>query len=421
MFLQIVLDRPNHVYTTSEDVRGRVELWLPVPGTVMAVDVMLEGASTSKVINVKNGVKVESHMVLQQKKRLWGFYQGDANMLGHYTMAQGNYQWPFAFTFPQTAMCNETGKSATERLQSLVKGSVKHISASLPPSFAGVQEGEGIVYYTKAEVRTKDILKKDPQTWQPVHFMPTELCSPRDGRVQQIPLGAFDGNLAIRKPGPPTSVSYSDPFFRVEACLLDPPFVIRNHRLPMQVRVEQTDGSQPELFIQTLKITLVGHTETRAGSVSSSRVNTWLIAEHEDLALRLICNKDKTMIDQTEGSHYLDLKPDKYWPTLVPSDATPSFEVCNIKRWYEVRVQVDVSSSEKPSYDKVQQVVLTLPCLIYGGVGNPARQTVMSPQPLAPPLEVVHDSSVDNKKLPQSQAPPDYENPVVAEASPGCH
>ena len=361
MLLQIVLEHPHHVFTNFEEVRGKVELWLPEPGTVTSVDVSLEGEATSRVDQIGGDTKSETHKFLQQKKRLWDFYRGDANMKGHYTMAPGNYEWLFCFPFPQSTACEGTSKSIATRLQSLIKGSTKHIDSPLPPSLFSDNRATEILYLVKAEVVTKDIFAKDPRGVQSLNFTPMHSAHLIAPAFPKYWVAFYDGKPGIKVAGPSDSLKNPQSYMKLLVRTSDTPFGICGGYLNLAMWLQEVEVGHAMVFLQSVEVDLIGYTESKVRNASSLRSDRWYIAKQENLALAVDQSNPMKELSQIDEIRGLDISRLKFWNLLpLPADATPNFEICNIKRWYELEVRVGISNEEKSSHGDVEMVLMRL-------------------------------------------------------------
>lgn len=410
MQLHILFDNPQKVRTNLDDVTGKVHLWLPEPGTITSVDVRLEGISATKIASSNKSKKPaeEVHKFHQQETRVWGFHQGNANLSSHYTIAQGNYEWPFRFKIPFNTSCHATSKLSVGYLQSVMKKSNKHREAPLPPSLGGFPDFAGVIYFVKVVVRSKDLFSKDPRIWQPISFLPLEAPRPPVSGGEQYARQHYRVGEGQRGPDGKKELV---PNVKVDARLPSPGIVTCGLALPLKVIVERLANEGSQVFLQNLTVHLVGHTHGRVGDATEVRTVGWKVADHQLLGKPLFFAEEVA-----DGSHDraggnslgqaanpVELSKDDYWPAHIPPDVSPSFEVCNLKRWYDIDVHVGLSLSEKASKDNVNVVPLRLPCVVYSGI-SPSETFIYGARKPGP------QQAPDEKRYSTSRAekPPDY-------------
>ena len=394
-----------------------MKLYLGEAGTVTSIDVTLEGVSASKLTPSGKSKPVEEiHKLVYQRTRVWDFYRGDANMQGHYTMQGGEYQMPFSFRLPLQTGCHPSSKLNLDTLVSFSSTGTKHVQASLPPSMGGLPDFAGIIYYIKAEIRTKDIFSKDPKAWLPITFLPVE--SPRPPlsgaeRFARQTIKDCDGCTGSKIQASPKSC------FKVDARLPDPPILTCNQRPPLTVTIERMHGCNATAFLQDLDVHLLGHTEVTCGDSSKVRTVTWILGKHERLSKPLFESSEAMELSDQPGKRALEvLQPQDYLCECLPMTVAPSFEVCNVKRSYELDISVGISAREKPPFISIRTEKLRLACSVYSGISQnyseygPLSTTV---SPLTDGKEV-NDGEQHPPGYTSEPAPPTYEEDIKSRA-----
>lgn len=171
------------------------------------------------------------------------------------------------------------------------------------------------------------------------------------------------------------------PLISVDARLPDPAIITCNQPLPLRVLVTKLNDSPATLYLRTFQITLWGHTRIRAQSLERIETSSWIIASNANMTLELkpetadpdppssplppstspagpsgpqnnpfapptsAAASSSSAAEKPAGSNlYPSLVPSHLFSrTPLPASICPSFETCNLSRWYELEVAVGLS------------------------------------------------------------------------------
>ena len=253
------------------------------------------------------------------------------------------------------------------------------------------------------------------------------------GGVPQPKMKRVFSNLSLSKKSS-TSAEMSDskehipPKVKVDARLPDPAILTLNKSIPLRLLVTRIDEGTLPLYLNTLQVELVGHTNVRAGQVTHRESSSWVITSRSNLnqylefketvpnvPLREVADRSKedeppltdrkastTTIPATESKEkapneslisekaasqtqpvpyrqiVLDATP---WKQPIPQTVAPSFETCNISREYDLEARIGIGYG--PQSVKNQIVLpLRLPCKVKSGImPSPALIAAMKQNP----------------------------------------
>lgn len=241
-----------------------------------------------------------------------------------------------------------------------------HVKKTLPPTLSGFPGEAEVRYFVKATVARQALLKENPRAYAPFNFFPIEPPRPPSTSSQvfarqkhtfahhdELPKNQKMKSLFGMKAVAAGSQSGGDAMIlSVDARLPEPAVLTCNQAVPLSIIVKKLSASTDAIYLQSLQVSLIGHTRVRAHEIFRVEQNSWIIMSKSNMGVRLSNASDP---DGTEV--HVD---DGLWRGLpLPNTVAPSFETCNIARYYQLDVRVGLMSGGQTSASKVR--VLQLP------------------------------------------------------------
>jgi hypothetical protein len=255
--------------------------------------------------------------------------------------------------------------------------SVAHTRATLPPTLAMFPTAD-IRYYVKVTVNRKEFYRENPRYSFNFNFLPIEPPRPYGGpdaetyarRRHDFSAGkqveSRRGLFASLRGKPSTANMTSHgppPCVSADVRLPNPPVLTCNQDIPIRILVKRINQSSAPLFLHSLQITLASKTRVRAQDIQREELNGYMIFSRTNLAMPLhprpSSNKNTTLGGLLDEEMVVDLAAAGWTTTLLPNSIAPSFETCNIRRAYELDVEVGVGWGDKDS--AARNVSLGLP------------------------------------------------------------
>ena len=129
------------------------------------------------------------------------------------------------------------------------------------------------------------------------------------------------------------------PSVSVDARLPQPATLTCDQAIPLRILVKKVGVHQFQLYLQSLQISLTGHTKVRAHQVHRTESTSWVVVSESNMKLAI-----GTSSDPAEAEILLD---DRLWRSRpLPNNVAPSFETCNISRSYQLDVRIGLSFGE---------------------------------------------------------------------------
>lgn len=120
---------------------------------------------------------------------------------------------------------------------------------------------------------------------------------------------------------------------QINVKLLNGPCLFSQNYIPLAIEINQLRGDRSELRLNDFQTMLIETTEIRVGDSIESLQRCWII--------QTMTNMNESLFG--EGMPLGDSAdlPSSIWSAHpVPSSITPSFEICNIKRTYQLEVRL---------------------------------------------------------------------------------
>ncbi|KAK0650832.1 hypothetical protein DIS24_g6465 [Lasiodiplodia hormozganensis] len=421
MLVSIVLDEPLPHYTNLDTVSGRVLIRATSNTSVSSVVVKLEGESRTRLVppqnpqfnNSKPRPTLEIHKILYKTAIVFpppNLQTADWESR-KFTLNLGNYEYPFSFKLPFNNACHTTtsltGGFNLATLE-VARPPTKHVKQTLPPSLTGFPGEAEIRYYVKCTVNRPSLLKENPRAFVHFNFLPIEPPRPQkpDGEAyarrqhqfnpRWVPpterkSGIWDKLKGEKSPPmSPTQDGAADLVrFSIDARVPNPAILTLNEDLPLRVLVKQLNERSDPVFLQMLQIELVGYTHVRAHELTRTESNSWIIASFSNMAIPIGAPSDVAGTETPINPEYWSGKP-------LPNTVSPSFDTCNISRYYELEVRVGLGyGSYKHGQDQLVVLPLRLPVKVFSGIEPPQAllHAMASAKPTLPQRKPVPGSA----------------------------
>ncbi|KAJ4365460.1 hypothetical protein N0V95_000395 [Ascochyta clinopodiicola] len=307
-----------------------------------------------------------------------------------FTMNAGNFEYPFQFKIPLNTSCHAQQSTApisnisfANTIPEFAKAPTQHVKTTLPPSLTGFPGEAEIRYFVKVTVSRPSLFKENPRATANFTLLPIE--PPRteraDGEAYARRQHQFLENAlsaaAGKKPGlferkssamsVPSSPTSSGPPPRVvlDARLPNPAILTANQDLPLRLLMKSMSARTKNVYLQMLQIELIGYTKVRAHEVTRTESNSWILCSFSNMAIPLGSPTDPVETEVPVNPEYWSGKP-------LPNTVPPTFQTCNLSRFYELEVRVGIGyGSYKQGEDQLVVLPLRLPVKVYSGIAPP--------------------------------------------------
>ncbi|CAK4033288.1 Hypothetical predicted protein [Lecanosticta acicola] len=394
----VILDQPGNVaFTSLDQISGRAMVRCAKAVDVSNVVVKLEGESRTRLMSPPGAdgqrpkPQVEYHKILYKVQMVFPppDVASRSTASAKYTIPQGQHEYPFSFKLPFNNNCSTNNKSQPPMLGlDPVRPAEKHVKKTLPPTLSGFPGEAEIRYYVKVTVNRQSFFKENPRAYTPFNFFPIEpprpsptgsevyarqrhafSAFPHNGDVKDKMKGLFSKkSSASSSPIPPTTA----PSISVDARLQEPAILTCNSDIPLRLIVKKINEHDELLYLDSLQISLIGHTKVRAHEVSRTETQSWIITSRSNMNIPIDPINTDTVL------------PDHMWRGLsLPNTVAPTFETCNIARSYQLDIRIGFSySGGGLSKVRMQQnaripqkvtLPLRLDTLVYSGIAPPAE------------------------------------------------
>ncbi|KAI9855582.1 MAG: hypothetical protein M1813_009721 [Trichoglossum hirsutum] len=408
--VRVQLDQPHTHFTNLDFITGKIILSLSNDEAISKIVVKLEGESMSRLVapqldsTNKRKVETEIHKLLYKTQVVFPSeeIQRQKTSAGGFTLRPGEYQYPFHFKVPINNNCSPVNSVYTNlnfvgpRVE-LAKNTEKHVKKTLPPTLCGLAGEAEIRYYVKATVERPQFYKENHRHCVNFKFFPIEPPRPPPTRGEAYARRPAQFTAALppfpkkktlfdsfRKENP-TAADGPPPRFQIDARLPHPAILTCNEAVPLRILVKKLSETMEAPFLSMLHIELVGYTHMKAHDIEKTESMSWIVLTHSNLAIQ-VGNANDPVNSETR------LDP-KLWDGIpLPNSVAPTFQTCNISRYYELEVRVGLSYGSLGN-TKPQLIVLPfrIPVEVFSGIAPPpalleatARSQV--PSTLSPPL-----------------------------------
>ncbi|KAI9777522.1 MAG: hypothetical protein M1839_008816 [Geoglossum umbratile] len=404
--VRVQLDQPHNHFTNLDFITGKVILSLSSDEAVSHIVVKLEGESMSRLVapqvdnTNKRKVETEIHKLLYKAQTVFPSeeIQRQKTNAGGFTLRPGEYQYPFHFKIPINNNCSPINSVYTNLNFGgpRVEGAERHVKKTLPPSLCGFAGEAEIKYYVKVTVVRPQFYRENHRHRVDFKFFPIEPPRPPETRQEAYArrpaqfaadlspfprkkslFDSFRKELPPSTPGPP-------PRFQVDARLPHPAILTCNEAVPLRILVKKLNEFSGAPILTMLHIELVGYTYIKAHDITKTESTSWIVLTRSHLSIPV-----GDASDPVDSETRLD--PALWDGVPLPNSVAPTFETCNISRFYELEVRVGLSY-ESPGNSKPQLIVLPfrIPTQVFSGIAPPqALLKAMTrnhiPESLSPP------------------------------------
>lgn len=236
----------------------------------------------------------------------------------------------------------------------VAKPAQRHVKKTLPPTLNGFPGEAEIRYFIKCTVNRHSIFKENARAYAPFNFFPIEPPrAPSTGTEvyarQKHQFDAFPGDHAAKdrmkgifgkKSSAPSSPTIGSPgqgpAISVDARLPAPAILTCNSDVPLRLILKKLNHHAGAVFLQSLQISLIGHTKIRAHNVFRTETNSWIIMSKSNMGIAV-----GSPNDPRDTGTVLD---DRMWRgQSLPNTVAPGFETCNIDRFYQLDIRIGLS------------------------------------------------------------------------------
>ena len=236
----------------------------------------------------------------------------------------------------------------------LAKPAQRHVKKTLPPTLSGFPGEAEIRYFVKSTVNRHSIFKENARAYTPFNFFPIEPPrAPSTGSEvyarQRHQFDAYPGDHAAKDrmkgilstkssaPSSPTVGSSAQaPAISVDARLPDPAILTCNSDIPLRLILKKLNDHSRAIFLQSLQISLIGHTKIRAHEVFRTESNSWIVMSK--------CNMGMPIGSPNDPINTETVLDDSMWRgQTLPNTVAPGFETCNIDRFYQLDIRIGLS------------------------------------------------------------------------------
>lgn len=455
MLVRIHLDHPHEHYTNLDLIGGRVLLRVPNPTNVSSIIVKLEGEARTRLMAPvrpdrpdKQRPVLEVHKFLYRTQLLWpqNVRLEELNPKAAFAINAGNYEYPFQFKIPLNTACQQQNSlsnsvSFANMALEVAKAPTQHIKTTLPPSLSGFPGEAEITYFVKVTVARPQFFKENPRDIAKFTLLPIEPPRPAqaDGEAYARRQHQFLENAVSVAAGksskisPAPSQSSITPRFTVDVRLPNPAIITSNRDLDMRILVKNNSERTKNVYLQMLQIELIGYTRVRAHDVHRTESNSWIIASMSNMAIPLGSPADPVGTEVAINPEYWSGKP-------IPNSVAPTFQACNLSRYYELEVRVGIGyGSYKHGEDQLVVLPLRLRVKVYSGIAPPKAlldATLAGEKPGLQPPQQAHApftpttptqgfsgafppaQGAPAPSVPYDDAPPSYEDAIGADLPP---
>ena len=193
------------------------------------------------------------------------------------------------------------------------------------------------------------------------------------------------------------------PKISVDARLPNPTILTCNEPIPLRLLIQHLNDRTEPIYVQSLQIELIAYTRLRAEDCIKTNSSSWIITSISDMGVKLGNNAESAGTEMAIDNKYWKNRP-------LPNTVCPSFETCNIGRYYELETRIGIGYGS-PKSSKVWNVIcvhpfglpnfqtlrrfqgqlvvipLRLPVKVYSGIApSPSLLAAMAAAAQAPPV-----------------------------------
>ncbi|KAA8916243.1 hypothetical protein TRICI_001611 [Trichomonascus ciferrii] len=333
--------------------------------TVRAITVKIEGSCKS-IVNTRmltdfapelrdtRGDHKETHEVLYQTQKVFpprNIEQSSQSKV--FTLPAGEHNYEFSFVIPLYSECASRGSGGWGPL------AVTHKQTKLPPSFQAVDDMACVEYFLKVTVDRASSFRINQRAWKPVFFRPIDdtPTNPRPGLVNKgyysrIPIALEPENDKEKKKGfrsiLPRSVKTGEPSRAYLECRTPAgAILVPSERLPFQIFLHFTTPSRfNQLTVEEFTVSLFELTQLRADHKTQNFSFETKLTNSKKLNTPLTITMASASPSGSEDMLQFEVGNELLKFIRIPGHIPPTFDSCNIKRSYAIKISLGVRSSD---------------------------------------------------------------------------
>lgn len=292
-----------------------------------------------------------------------------------FTLPAGKHAYDFSLVIPDRLECQTVKQPGSLSLSRFVidrsgldyaRSASNHMEGPLPPSLSDVDKHAIVRYFLKVTVSRSSILKTNIRVYKPIIFLPPDAMNYPSHNLLFV---RRDAVLTISKNlGPPARTPEKKSSFRsFISATVSPREVSTNVTITFEMRYPEraiftplrkglplklfVNGSSSSILadsnikLEKLTFSLFSITDTRAQSYM--KTNTFSLALFERNVSHWLDWSKAVQKPNSLGGNLLELElPESlYKDAFIPDFVPPTFEMCNIKRNYQLEVSGLFTSS----------------------------------------------------------------------------
>ncbi|KAL4929537.1 uncharacterized protein BDV17DRAFT_261141 [Aspergillus undulatus] len=371
--VRIHLCRQPPAYGAGDEIAGNVVLACGSQVDISSISIKLSGLATSRV---QSGRLTESHQLCKITEQLFPPTKCSTSFTPRaVTVPPGEHVFPFSIKFPQAAQCHRSTASSCEQRKSHLH---TQLQRGLPPSTGGSRSPDEVKYVLETTVRQDGLIRATKRATRDISLTTNSTTIAPTGRDPQSvtkhiicsagPDPGPDPDEDEDTPVPPYSQSYPYPYphlpsrlppslltststCTIKATLLDGPFLVRGHPIPLAVemtRAKTTSNSNPtprhyahEAMLHDFQSMLLETTDIRARGVTESATRPVVVQTMANFREPFVpVEASSGCVPGCERMLRLD---GRLWSQYtVPDSLSPSFETCNLARRYKLEIRLGI-------------------------------------------------------------------------------
>lgn len=121
--------------------------------------------------------------------------------------------------------------------------------------------------------------------------------------------------------------------WEVETELLNGPWLLLGQTLPLHIKIKKLHGEERRIYLNSFQTQLIETTQIHAQGFSEISKHSWIIQSMANM-------EQKVCADESAFGAVTVLSNEMWASHALPSALTSSFEICNIKRSYQLEIQI---------------------------------------------------------------------------------
>jgi hypothetical protein len=121
--------------------------------------------------------------------------------------------------------------------------------------------------------------------------------------------------------------------FRIDTELQNGPYLLLDESIPLNIKVTKLGDSRCNILLSAFQTMLVEMTHVTVQGTSESSTSTWIVQSMANINYPI-------GLDDAPGDSTVNLNNTLWINNQLPPEVTSSFEVCNIKRTYELHLRL---------------------------------------------------------------------------------